>query len=829
MNFFKKSYLILITGSLFFSLLTGNDTTFSNCMAFCLESYDHNYPSYQESIFDTKQHLGNTQLTFDMMYSNASLFPASQASSALNFPGLWVGDTYVTATAAFAAYKQGFVPPHDRAFKQLIEAIAAYEEERLADQRMLDEMALAKKAWEYNQKMAADQARQRVITDHLKQYGVSYEYLWAKKTGLYRLNDFDQVVHRILAMTDITHAQAYAIIKGYCDKRCFHKDEKRYSKYVINQAFKHRERLKAQQQREDQLRKEVAIQREADEKLRQKQQVLHEQQQALRQQQKVLATYRPVLDFCASHTDTAVSAVGIATYQTQRQQALDQTVADGGKQHVKSYELDACTQGFLLQHEINPNQFQSLSSTIFGHQLFSEFEQLYKKIAKTTFECLLKSELVDDCVGFAQLGFEATQQEQFVLAATLSDFANTLTDCSFSVFCKGPIAAICGIIDICRNPEPLLEGMGKLLVLLGGALNRYDNETAPLGSIQMHYCQEAHERNVQEFNQMCDLAKQHFYHWKQTSSPPEKCEAISTFVCDGLVATPLLGKTMRCCGKMLVKAHELVMLEKVAAVAQDLGVELQEAQRILVATEGVLQSVPANAAEVETALTCLMESELNTALVGVKSTAMQIIEPFFEKFKACKGIISLEDKLFKEEFKRALKILEEALKSPEFAKIKRLYGQRIINGQQVRARLDHICYFELGLEKSTQTAGFVLQVEGGHLSGICEALAETGLINIVNKDPVLNGVVRYILEDALTKQVIYKTISPNTWTLEKIGKVMWDVFETGEDIFTQNGWFKYKIVDGVEISLCIRTIKGQKGGKDILEIITLLPYKIGSR
>ncbi len=602
----------LITGGLFFSLLAGNDITFSNCMAFCLESYDHNYPSYQESIFDTKQHPGSNQLAFDFMYSNASLFPASQAVSALNFPGLWVGDTYVTATAALAAYKQGFVPPHDRAFKQLVEAIAAYEEERLADQRMLDEMALAKKAWEYNRKMAAEQARQRVITDHLKRYGVSYEYLWAKKTGLYRLNDFDQVVHRILAMTDITHAQAYAIIKGYCDKRCFHKDEKRHSKYVINQAFKHRERLKAQQQREAELYKIAAIKRAADEKRRKEWQALQEQQQVLKQQQKVLATYRPVLDFCASHTDTAVSAVGTATYQTQRQQALDKTVADGGKQHVKSYELDACTQGFLLQHEINPNQFQSLSSTIFGHQLFSEFEQLYKKIAKTTFECLLKSELNDDCVGFVQLGFEATQQEQFVLAATLSDFANTWADFTWDIF-KDGIDTVCQVIDIVRHSKSLTDGMDKLLAWVGAELVECDQRDIPLSQVEIYYYQQSQTKSPQEFAHMVTLAQEQFYQWWQKDGALDKFQAAARLLGNATCALPLLGKTMGSCGKILTKAHELAKLEKIAAMAQRLGAGFQEAQQVWATTESVLQSVPTTVADVESSLTCLVHSQVNAA------------------------------------------------------------------------------------------------------------------------------------------------------------------------------------------------------------------------
>ncbi|MBI2345280.1 hypothetical protein HYV10_04415 [Candidatus Dependentiae bacterium] len=633
-------------------------------------------------------------------------------------------------------------------------------------------------------------------------------------------SDYQDIVRELLNLEHLSDQQIWQLWEEYKQKhRVRVGSNNKYEQELKNSLSKRKKERDKQRVQEQEIKKK-AEQQQVRQQKEQEQRIQEQQRQELlkKYNPKILNSFDDGLDQKSHY---------ISSYYQQREQALQQTINDGGKQHVRGYELDTQTQALLQMQGIDHHQFKSLSGTIFSHQLFCECADHYQRAAKVVFEYGLKnSVLIHHLINFIQAAFEGTKYEQFALAVNLSNMAEILANSSVSI-CKGILRSPIELIDLSLHAKQLAASLFKLTLNLGQILVAYDGiDSTNLISTKIE--QKLADENAQIVHELCSISRSNFKDWCKNSSGQEKLEETSKLIADFTTTLFIFCKSLKGCTGILVEAKNAVNFQRVVEFAEELGLGFQEAEELLLATEVGVPKLPITAAELEIAATSLMKSEVDAVIKGLELSVIKDLLPFIEEFRSMGGVIPFENKIFKNQFKEALKKLEKQLKNPILEQIIKKYGEKIIDNKKVRAYLEHICNFDLGLKKSKIAGGYILDVGGGHLSGVCEALEQTGLIKIVGKNKLSNGVIDYTMQDIFTGNPIYKTVLPEKWTIEKIGDIVWEVFETGTDIVTSKNWFKYKRIEDVDISLYLRTTKQQGNALDLIEIVTLLPYKISS-
>jgi hypothetical protein len=609
-------------------------------------------------------------------------------------------------------------------------------------------------------------------------------------------HSYKEIVNKLLACKQLSDEQIWLFWQEYKNKRYWDwSNEKVYTENDLKDGLAKRKRDREKQEQAEERRR-------ADERNK----IEH---------QKLLQKY----DLKILQNSDYVSS-----YQQSREQALKQTISDGGKKYTKTHDVDVQTKAFMQTQGIDHRQFESLSGTVFSHQLFQECADHYKQAAKVVYEYGLKnSVLIPHLIEFTKAAFIGTQHEEFALAVTLSDIAEILAESSLRV-CKGVIESCCDLIDIVRHPKELAKSLCLVLRFLGGSLAVYDQEGA-VGISSLAACKQTFDGDLVVFNQICDASREHFTQWYQTSSNQDKVQVASKLFADAFITPIVVGKAANACGGILVKVKESVNLTKAVELAEELGLGFVEAEELLLVTEVGIQKLPASMVELETAITSLIESEVNTAIKGLELLALKDLAPFVEEFGKMGGVISFENKIFKSQFKEVLKQIEEKLKNPILEQMKKLYGKKIIDNKDVRVHLDHICNFELRLKESKKFGGYILDIKGGHLPGVCEALEKTGLVKIISKQKLKTGGIHYVMQDAFTGKPIEKTVFLEGWTEEKIAKAVWDIYLNDSDVsICDNGKFTKKgIVDGCELKMYWDS--SNNNGKIIEDVITFLPIK----
>lgn len=599
--------------------------------------------------------------------------------------------------------------------------------------------------------------QERIEALHIAQYGVTYDYLWNKKTGLYRNRDFKEVERQILNNYNLTRVQAVNVWQGYCNKRCGCDIEKSDGLLRISSEFAHREaeQNKQKAKKGDAVRHPVLDTGSSyDKKQKEEQDVLQQQrmiklqqetsqqvgqQRCIEQEQKqqLLQKYNPeILHNC---DDSCISS-----YQQQREQALQQTIQDGGKQHIQTHAIDPQTQVFMQLHDIDHHQFESLSGTIFSHQLFQEAAEHFKKAAKGVFEYGLKnSTMISHLVSFAQVTFESTKAGQFVLATRLSDIAEMMAD-GLLQMCKGVIECGCNIIDVFRYPKQfakqLAMGVIALSAMEGGAMAAYDNESSTVGISSYDACFQAFDGNMILFNQMCDIARQQF----EQSSWQDKIQAASRIACDCTLTPFLIGKAFKGCVGLLSQAQEALVLSRAVEMAEDLGLCFQEAEQLLLATEAGMQKLPASALEIEAAMTSLMESETQNILKNkafsnnAKTSFNQVREKLLREGAAH------TDTLFQAEvfshFNGMFRNNEHCRLS---TRVQELFDQVpvIYNGKNMKliCKPEHVLTPDLKFQLNKATNLVEGRIYGSHYSRVTEYLQKQGLIEVIEEHLLYNG------------------------------------------------------------------------------------------
>ncbi len=118
--------------------------------------------------------------------------------------------------------------------------------------------------------------------------------------------------------------------------------------------------------------------------------------------------------------------------------------------------------------------------------------------------------------------------------------------------------------------------------------------------------------------------------------------------------------------------------------------------------------------------------------------------------------------------------------------------------------------------------GYVPKYTGGHFAGTCKRLEDAGLVKILNKNPLGNGVIEYELQCTFSKVKFYKTEFPTSWTIPDILKAGWQAARHGVEGITENKViFKSLQINGVDISVLFRI------NSDGPLHINLFPYKLG--
>lgn len=642
---------------------------------------------------------------------------------------------------------------------------------------------------------------------------------------------YDEIVDRLLAQKDLTDEQIWLLWQEYKNKRKWDwSNEKVYTENDLKDGLEKRKRDRQKQEQVDEKRRN-------DERKALDQQKKLEGQQRL-EHQKLLQKYDPKIlrnSSCHSRLDLEYSL--ISSYQQSREQALNQTIFDGGKKHVKTYDIDLQTKAFMQTQGIDHRQFESLSGTIFSHQLFQECTDHYKKAAKVIYEYGMKNSiLIPHLVEFTKAALIGTQHEQFALAVQLSDVAEVLADISVGA-CKGVIKYAADMIDLARNPKQL-EATAKHLTYsllrstqtLGAALATYDQEGV-VGITNLQRCSQSFGDDMILFNQMCDLSREHFKEWYQKSSVQDKAQAVSEILMDGLVTPFLVGKAMKACGGILFRAKESINLARAVELAEELGLGFQEAEELLFATEAGIQNLPAGVAELETSVTSMMESEVSIAKNSGWFSDVYSVQSFVENIQN----IRLKNAFYKNNLlqKEAIKYFEQYIyeqKLLEFCKgIDKQYSIMMVEdaGKKIEMLCDpqHIMLPDLDFKTSTRLQRTNGIIGGGHIDISIQALQKNGFVKVVSQEELFGGCKALEMEHLFGDGILKKTIWPCDWTAQQIMEAIkeaWhnqffihkEIFQ-GSTVLTIHG----KTSANIEIEMIIKIISENK-----IKLKTAYPY-----
>ena len=412
----------------------------------------------------------------------------------------------------------------------------------------------------------------------------------------------------------------------------------------------------------------------------------------------------------------------------------------------------------------------------------------------------------DHGVNFVQATEELNRKNSVTSAGIVSCIANTLCQIG-KEFClhpwdyikavgQGAADSVVDVAHMMTHPHELIYGLGQMLY--------FAIETAAIAEAMAECPIEAKDA----FEQRCELIVTGLKAMKKDFldlDGPDRIRALTKFGSDFLL-TP---KLMHACGCLLSgvasKAKKTTLEKSGFHLLSELGLEQGSLQELIQHTKelepavenGVVKRVTAEFMEAEKAIGGA--SGLTSVIAQLKDVMKRA-----QKVLNKDGAIPLAHKKIKDELKFVLNALEKELKHVELEKLRRLYGQKKIDDKVVRLAIDHILNFEFSVEKNNKVQGYLLEISGGHLSGVCEALEQTGLVEIVGEKTYPNGVVDYRLKNGLNGQIFKepKTMFPKDWSAEKILKATWEVYEDNSIIKEASSQLcKEKVIDKVNVKI----------------------------
>jgi hypothetical protein len=287
-------------------------------------------------------------------------------------------------------------------------------------------------------------------------------------------------------------------------------------------------------------------------------------------------------------------------------------------------------------------------------------------------------------------------------------------------------------------------------------------------------CKQSFGDDMILFNQMCDVSREHFHEWYQKSNLQDKAQVVSEIITDGLVTPFVLGKGMKACGGILVKAKESVNFARAVELAEELGLGFQEAEELLLATEVGVQKLPATAVELETAMTSMMESEISIAKNSGWFSDVYSVQSFVENIQNIRLQSAFyKNKLLQNETKKYFGQYVYKNDLLEFCKdIERTHSSMMVQylGEEIEmlCKPKHIVLPELDFKTLTKLQSTEAFISGGHTELGMQKLQENNFIKIILKEDLFGGCKGLEIEHVFGKRVLDKSIWPVNWTARQI-------------------------------------------------------------
>lgn len=567
---------------------------------------------------------------------------------------------------------------------------------------------------------------------------------------------YAHIVYRLLELKYVSDAGVYELWSLYKD-RCWKQREVARCEEALRAGLQDRAYQQRKQEQQQKLLQQEALAREKESKAIK----LKHQKQLIQEHQ----SYQSLLE---SQFESL--------YYADRYDALLESERFDYKQYEQEYELDAQIRGYLYAQGVDYKEYQQCFGTALQQQFHQEICDIFQEVAHESLkrpDSIGKSLLFEHGCNFAHAANESNQNGCVSVTAILLDIGHACVAIGFDIMDRpgaylqalagGVYDSVSDFAQVVVHPVTTVSSLGQMIYFVF--------ETAALQQAAVDFDSNIlSQRYAERERYICETLshlKNHFL----SLDAPEKLRALTKF-CADFTVTP---KIAHACTYMLAGT-----LKRGACIESALGMMAEEFGAAEAAEEAValVQEAELLAEQQLAAEIGQQFAEAESVINKAASIAPRPLKVILDEVRAFKnGVIPLHCTELADEFKAALKVIEDALKSKKLAELRKLYEYRTIDGKRVQMALNHILNFELKLTKSKK--GHVLYISGGHLAGACEALEATGLVKIVNKKHLPSGAIDYYMRNLVTSEMFKKpkTSFPAHWNEEHICEKIWSIYE----------------------------------------------------
>lgn len=684
---------------------------------------------------------------------------------------------------------------------------------------------------------------------HFNFYGCNADYL----NNILHDYSFERLEKLMIQDKKLTKLQALNVWKSYCNKRCCHGKQKSGGYDRITKEYDRREKAEIKKQaileqenaiKQDLLRKQQAATNQANiEKSKQETKILLRQNIQKEFVQNYLkkcgldenqCVYLPKdfeqlkkeYELASQFCKEKFRQENCSPVWAQRLYALKKTDENGFAQSMQEITLSPKASGYLLANDLQLNQYQSCYGTEFQQQLYLELCNSFELIAQAQSNFLHQSSFLHSATACTDAGYFANQFEDISLAMSLID----LSDACYKVgqwtmqngliyakaMADGVVESVWDFAHMVTHPAELVQNISQAawFVLDTMALADQDSIGASLPIAK---------EQLQERINTVSAAAVALQGSVINSTGPQRVKMATKFTADCIFmhkATQAVGavagvlRTQAGTIRTMEYATEIVGHEPAfASAAESISQATQELETFM--QKSVAQELAPVGESLESVGVAAIEKRIVARSVAQVLSDIQSLggKIPLSNVELCKEVKALVEKLVKE----ANVIID--------TKLRQQFSSRWITENGVKKRvsmdLEHALNYEVKFKNNIRSGSLEIQFSGGHLAGSTEALAEKGLIKIINTRQLPTGCLEFSFESCITKQRFTKTEFPISWDEKTILKNSWDLFENPEikAISLQEG----KIGKIIKIEEKELTIVIKNHEKDI-NIVTVLPY-----
>ena len=703
---------------------------------------------------------------------------------------------------------------------------------------------------------------------HVNEYGCSANHL----KEIIKYYNFEELEHLIINDQSLTKEQALNTWQWFCNQKYgrsgkkndgyesivqkYEKKEKAQLKQLEKEQTLKQERQKLEKEQRD---KQELLERQKKEELR----VLKQAEQCgalrLRTQKEFIQNnlkkcgldsdqciylpqdfellkdqYKYVDQFCKEKFEHKALPIW-----SERLDALQKTKEQNFAQSFQETTLSPQACGYLLASDLQLNNYQSCYGTAFQQQLNLEICSSFENIAKAQQSFLLPSSFLRAATQCADAAHWSNQFESMPITMHLIDLGNACYKVGEWTMLNGPIyaqAVIDGVVEsvwdfahMVTHPTELVQNIGQAawFVLDTMALTDQDSIGATLPIAQ---------EQLKERIDTVNSAVRTMHEIAINSTGPQRVKMATKLTTDCLFmhkATQAVGavagvmQTQSRAMRSIEYASEALSHEPAfASAAENVSQATKELEAFI--QKSVAQEMAPIAESLEKA--GIVSAEIRTATRSITEITADI-EKVAVQIPLGNGKLSFQVPLNNVELCNEVKTLTEELVKESNAIINQAFRNQFLskwtieNGlkKRVTMNINHILNYEVSFSANKKLGIMEIEFSGGHLAGSTEALAEKGLIRIINKQQLPTGCWEFTFEECFTGKEFTKTEFHVSWNEQKILKNSWDLFENqliAEYPVKGGKVGKFKIIEEQELSIVIK-----KHEKDI-NITTSVPYKI---